>query len=96
MDGWNMFYYSWSPPMAMRIADSETLQVTFRILLLPLIAIVHLTAFIYAAIAIFNLTLASVIAFIFAAISSIALYIVVPVIPFRAIYRKKRALSCLL
>ena len=96
VDGWNTFYYSWSPPIAEWITNSKTLQAAFRILLLPLIATVHLTAFIYTTTAIFNLTLASVIAFLFATISSMALYVVIPVISFRAIYKKIHSVNCLL
>ena len=89
VNGWNTFYYSWSTPLALWIASSDALQSTFRVLLLPLVAIVHLTAFIYAAIATINLALASVIAFSTAAILSVASYIIAPVLTLRTIYRKK-------
>ena len=87
--GWNIFYYSWSPLMAGWIANSEVLQATFRILLIPLISIVHSTAFVYAAIASVNPVFASINAFIFAAILSIVVYIVVPAYAFVTIHKRR-------
>jgi hypothetical protein len=95
VNGWNTFYYSWSTPLALWIASSDALQSTFKVLLLPLVAIVHLTAFIYAAIATINLALASVIAFSTAAILSVASYIIAPVLTLRTIYRKKHIVRSL-
>jgi len=92
VDGWNTFYYSWSPPMAEWIASSGALQPTLRILLLPLIATVHLTALIYTTIAPINAAFASVAAFLFAAVSSITIYILTPLFAFRSIHRKRSKL----
>lgn len=89
VQGWNMFYYSWSPPIAERVTSSTHLQNMFRILLLPLIAIIHSTAFIYITTATINQTFASTIAFLFAATSSVTFYIGLPAILLRTIYRKR-------
>ena len=78
VDRWNTFYYSWSPTVARWIANSMALQTSFRALLLPLIAIVHSTAFIYAVVASVSLTMASITAFFFAAVLSIVLYLWMP------------------
>jgi len=48
-DAWNTFYYSWSPPIAGVIALSSILQAVFRTLLLPLVGIIHITAFVFTA-----------------------------------------------
>ena len=72
---WNNFYYSWSPPVANMISNSKTLQSTFRILLLPLVAIIHVTAFVHNMFSVINPSFASVIAFNFAALSTVMIYI---------------------
>jgi hypothetical protein len=88
VNAWNAFYYSWSPLIAGSVSESELLQAAFRTLLLPLFSIIHLTAFIYNAAIPFNSTVASVIAFLFAAISSVAVYVATPLLTLRLIYRK--------
>jgi hypothetical protein len=93
VSGWNNFYYSWSPYVANMISHSETLQSTFRILLLPLVAIIHSTAYVYSGIAPLSLTSASIIAFIFAAVSSTVIYFVIPVIAL-LIFSRKLIRSC--
>ncbi|WP_455368618.1 CFI-box-CTERM domain-containing protein [[Eubacterium] cellulosolvens] len=92
VSGWNTFYYSWSPYVSNIISHSETLQYTFRILLLPLVAIIHSTANIYSGIAPLSLTSASIIAFIFAAVSSTVIYFVIPLITLIIFSRKFIAL----
>ncbi len=78
VNGWNTFYYSWSPPLAQLIASNDALQSTFRVLLLPLVGIIHLTASIYTLTATVNTSFAAVIAFLSAAITSTAIYVVTP------------------
>ncbi len=86
--GWNSFYYSWSPQVAQFIDTYGTTKPIFRVLLLPLVGTVHLTAVIYDTISIVNTSLASIVAFLIAALSSISIYIVCPLITIRLIYRK--------
>jgi hypothetical protein len=88
VNGWNTFYYSWSPPIAEFIGRSETSQTVFRILLMPLVLIIHSTACIYALIVFVSASLASVLSFLFAAVSSITVYAAAPVILLRFIHRK--------
>jgi hypothetical protein len=92
VNGWNTFYYSWSPILSSIISNSETLQATFKILLLPLVAIIHYTAFIYSAIAPFSLTSASIFAFMFAAFTSIVIYFVIPVMVLLIIFKRLRVI----
>jgi hypothetical protein len=84
--GWNTFYYSWSPPIANIISTSESLQATFRILLYPLVGIIHSTAFIYNTIAPLSLTLASVLGFVFTGMLSI-IYIMLPIYILKALFK---------
>jgi hypothetical protein len=87
VDGWNTFYYSWSPPLAQLIAANDLSKPIFRILLLPLVGTVHLAAYTYTISATVNTTFASVIAFLFAAFSSTAIYIMMPLFVFRSAVR---------
>jgi hypothetical protein len=80
---WNAFYYSWSPPVAAAIAESSLLQAIFRILLLPLVAIVHITAWMFASLGSENL--ASAVAFTVAAVLSTCTYIVLPALVLRRV-----------
>jgi M6 family metalloprotease-like protein len=81
---WNGFYYAWSPQVAQAISASQTLRGIFRILLLPLIVIVHLAAMVFHVAV--NITaspdLASLVAFITAALLSVATYVVGPLLVF--------------
>jgi len=86
--GWNSFYYSWSPHVARFIDSNNVVKPVFRVLLLPLAGTIHLTASIYSILASVNMAFASVIAFLFAAISSIAVYIMAPLLAFKAISRR--------
>ncbi|MEM3595667.1 MAG: CFI-box-CTERM domain-containing protein [Candidatus Bathyarchaeia archaeon] len=88
VNGLNAFYYLWSPPIASFIATHRTVQPVFQILLLPLLVITHVTEAIYTAVAILNVSFASVAAFIFAAASTATIYILIPIVKFRKIYRK--------
>jgi hypothetical protein len=89
VNGWNTFYYSWSTPLAQLITTHSTLQPVFRVLLLPLVGTIHATASIYNLTALVNLTLASIIAFLFAAIASTIAYILAPLFTIRAMCRKR-------
>jgi hypothetical protein len=86
---WNTFYYSWSPPIAHLISSNNVLQKISQGLIIPLVAIIHLTASIYFNIAHLNASVASITAFLFASISSITIYIVMPFYGLLSIYRKK-------
>lgn len=90
--GWNSFYYSWSPQVAQFIDTYGTTKPIFRVLLLPLVGTVHLTAVIYDTISIVNTSLASIVAFLIAALSSISIYVVCPLLTIRLIYRKARSI----
>jgi hypothetical protein len=74
----NSFYYSWSPAVAKAIAGSEFLRAMFRVILLPLIAIVHVAAFSFMALTPFGRDAASLLAFLCAAALSIAIYFGLP------------------
>lgn len=78
----NVFYYSWSPPIAQAIASSWLLRVLFRILLHPLVWIVHATALLFIAIVgvAESADVASIVAFAFAASASVAVYVAVPLL----------------
>lgn len=89
--GWNGFYYSWSPPLAKLISAHALLKPIFRILLLPLVSTVHMTAIIYAASAYINPGLASITAFLFAALLSTIIYIAIPITALFYLFRKKIA-----
>lgn len=80
VDAFNAFYYSWSPPLAGAISQSGSLQALFRILILPVVAIVHLTALIFTTVNTFATSrdLASTIAFISAAFLTLATYVGLP------------------
>jgi hypothetical protein len=77
--GWNAFYYSWSPQLAKWIDDYVYVKPMFRVLLMPLIAIVHSTSIIYVVIASFNSVLASVFSFVFASVLTSIVYIALPI-----------------
>ena len=82
----NAFYYSWSPSLARIIAASELLQVVFRVLLLPLVSIIHITAWLFTIFG--GGDFASVVAFTFAAFSSITTYILLPAYTVRAAWKR--------
>ena len=86
--GWNAFYYSWSPQLARWIDDYMYVKPMFRVLLMPLIAIVHSTSIIYVVIASFNNVLASVFSFVFASVLTSIVYIAFPITIVMAIVRR--------
>ena len=75
-DAFNTFYYSWSPPLAQAIAGNAGLQALFRILLLPLVGIIHATAWVFITLGAGDL--ASITAFTVAATLSVTTYIALP------------------
>ena len=89
VNGWNKFYYSWSPSIANFIAAHGPSQPVFRAFLLPLVGTIHLTASVYTVSASINAPFASVVAFLFAAISSITIYVLLPLFAFRSIYGRQ-------
>ncbi len=89
VDGWNAFYYLWSPPIAKFITIHAPLLPVFRLLLLPLLGTVHVSGCIYTLFMTFNPTFSSAIAFLFAALSSATIYIMIPMLTLQSIYRKK-------
>ena len=90
---WNVFYYSWSPPLAQFITSHDLARPIFRVLLLPLIVTVHVTALIYTSCMPVNAEFASLVAFLFAAVSSSTVYVVMPLMTLRMIHRKRFILS---
>jgi len=87
-DAFNAFYYSWSPPVAAAIAQSSDLQALFRVLLLPIVAIVHATAWVFTTFG--SADLASVVAFGVAAVLCVGTYIVLPVLAIRGAWKRIR------
>jgi hypothetical protein len=78
VDAWNTFYYSWSPPIAEFIAKYSFTKPIFQVLLMPLVAIIHVTNSVYSIAAYVNMSFASIVSFIFAAFSSITFYVLIP------------------
>ncbi|OGD54038.1 hypothetical protein A3K80_00290 [Candidatus Bathyarchaeota archaeon RBG_13_38_9] len=89
VNGWTIFYYSWSPTIASSISNSETMQSVARVILLPLVAITHLTASIYITVAFVSPTLASVIAFLSGLSLGMIIYFVLPIFLISMSYRKR-------
>jgi hypothetical protein len=87
-DEWNRFYYSWSPQLAAWISQTEDRRAIFRVLLVPLDGIIHVTAWTWTALG--GGDIAAVAAFLLAALLSTLTYIVTPAyVAFRA---SKRAI----
>jgi hypothetical protein len=80
---WNAFYYSWSPTVANFAAKSEALKALLRALLLPLVGIIHLTATVFWLMKPISPSLASVLAFMVAAILCIVVYVLIPMCALR-------------
>ncbi|MEM3017658.1 MAG: CFI-box-CTERM domain-containing protein [Candidatus Bathyarchaeia archaeon] len=89
VDAWNTFYYSWSPPIAKCLENSETLRALCRASLMPLSLIVHSSAFIYAEVASIDPSIASIVAFIFAAVISTMTYAVIPLVLLQSTLKKR-------
>ncbi|WP_455278130.1 CFI-box-CTERM domain-containing protein [[Eubacterium] cellulosolvens] len=79
VNGWNNFYYYWSPPIAHLISSNNMLQKISQVLIIPLYIIIHMTAFTYTNTACLGASAASIAAFLFASISSILIYILMPI-----------------
>lgn len=86
--GWNNFYYSWSPTIAETISNSKMLRPASNILLVPLFAITHITAIVYSTVSLLNPVVSSVIAFLSAAVLSIAIYMLMPFFVIHKIYAR--------
>ena len=86
--GWNNFYYSWSPTIAEIISNSEILRSASNVLLVPLIAITHMTAVVYSTFSLLNPIISSIVAFLSAAILSITIYMLMPFIVIHKIYNR--------
>jgi hypothetical protein len=88
VNAFNTFYYSWSPAIAQAIADNEPLRDIFRVLLVPLLLIVHVTAWTFIALGTGDL--ASVAAFTVAAALSVLVYVMVPAFMVREVWRQNQ------
>jgi len=88
-DGWNAFYYLWSPTLARAIASSELLRGLFRVLFAPLLGTVYLAGATFTAIS-WAGDIASIAAFAVAATLSTATYIIAPVLALRAAVKWRR------
>jgi hypothetical protein len=86
-DAFNAWYYSWSPPIAQAVSANPVLQAIFRILLQPIVAIVHIAAWTYMSIG--GGDTAAVAAFTIAAILAVAAYIATPTLALLALKRYK-------
>lgn len=96
VDGFNAFYYSWSPSLAERIAGNGLLRAIFRVLLLPLVGIVHITALTFMGMASMteNADVASVVAFVAAAAMTLTIYVVLPVVAATEVKQAARGRLC--
>jgi hypothetical protein len=81
IEAFNTFYYAWSPAVAEVIAGNGLLRAVFRIILLPLVGIVHVSAMIFRTVALTTgqTDRASVFAFVGAAVMTISVYIALPI-----------------
>jgi hypothetical protein len=77
-DAFDSWYYSWAPPVAQWISGSESLRALFRVLLIPIVLIVHVTALIFTGLG--GGDLAATVSFLVAAILSIGIYMLIPAI----------------
>jgi len=91
--GWNVFYYSWSPPIAEIISKNYQIKPIFQFILIPLVGTIHVTAFSYDTVAWINLPLASLTAFLVAAFLSTLSYIIIPISTSVLLYRKIRMIK---
>jgi hypothetical protein len=82
VNAFNMFYYVWSPAVAQVIAGNGLLRAFFRVLLLPIVGIVHVAALIFTSVAdsVGSRDAASVAAFLVAASLSVIIYVALPVL----------------
>lgn len=89
---WNTFYYLWSPFVAGLVAKSNVLQSAFRVLLAPLLGVVNIAEQEYRCLAWLNPNMASITAFMTAALLAIAIYIVLPTLIVRIMIRHGHSL----
>lgn len=89
VNGWNIFYYSWSPPVANLISNSEEIQAISRILIFPLIIAGYSTAFVYSIITPISPVIASVFAFSVGVFLGSLFYIILPMMVLLTIFRKR-------
>jgi hypothetical protein len=87
VDAWNSFYYLWSPAVAAVIAGNELLRAAFRVLLLPLVAIIHVTGWAFAALG--GGDFAAIMAFTLAAFLSTAAYVLLPALTVRTVWKRR-------
>jgi len=80
VDCWNDFYYSWSPQVASSIAHDEMMKMLTRVILFPLIAIIHISDSLFGLLLPFNADLASILAFGLAASLATFIYIGLPIL----------------
>jgi hypothetical protein len=82
VNAFNTFYYAWSPAVAQVIAGNEFLRAFFRVLLLPIVGIVHIAALVFTSVAqaVGNRDAVSVAAFLVAASLSVMIYVALPVL----------------
>lgn len=92
VEDFNAFYYLWSPSVARAITENEFMRAIFRILLLPLIGIVHFVGLTFTSITAItgNAELASVTSFFLAALASVMVYVGLPVLAIIMIERALR------
>jgi len=90
VEAWNTVYYSWSPSVARFISANPQLRPIFGGALLPIVGIAHGVAYVYSLLAPFSSPFASVMGFLFACVSSLAVYVLLPSFILRIIYRRKR------
>lgn len=83
-DAFNTWYYSWSPPVASWISTSETLRAVFRVLLIPIVVIVHVAGYVFEGLG--GGDLAAVIAFSAAAALTIGAYVMLSAVPLSCVF----------
>jgi len=88
-NGWNTFYYAWSPPLAHAIADNEVLRGVSRGLFTPLLGIIYVAGATFTALS-WAGDIASIAAFAVAATLSTTTYIIAPVLALRAAVKWRR------
>lgn len=94
IEAFNAFYYAWSPAVAEVIAGNELLRAVFRVILLPLLGIVHISAVMFRTVALTGQTdQASVFAFLGAAVMTISVYVALPI---AAVAKSKQTIRGLL
>ena len=95
--GFNGFYYSWSPLLAREIASSQVLRAVSRVLLLPLVWIVHAAALVFTTFTgtTGNSNLSSVLAFLLAAVVTMSVYVILPALAVTKLERTVRRLMAL-